>query len=370
MNWVPVILIMPYLFLMLWIYRNLLQIKSFTVSHDPSTFVSVIVACRNEQENLPVLLKHIAAQNYRSDLFEVIVVNDNSTDQTLQTASSIKGIPNLRFLDNIGSGKKQAIRTGINSSRGFLIITTDADCVMNENWIRTIAAFCEEHNPDLIICPVQLEMGRGFLRKFEELEFLSLQGVTAGSAIAQRATMCNGANLAFPREAYLNNSEKLHDDIPSGDDIFLLQSIKKRNNSKICWLESANALVTTRSASTVAVFMKQRTRWISKAGSYNDTFTLILGIVTFVTILTQLFVLSALLAGGITLEIFLVIVFLKMIPDFLILMNTTARYSRKELLWWVFPSQLVYPFYVFAVAVLSKFSPQRWTTSSPSQKGT
>lgn len=359
MSWVPVILIMPYLILMLWIYRHLMQIKPFTVSTDPTTFTSVIIACRNEQENLPVLLNHIAAQNYRGDLFEVIVVNDNSTDKTFQTASFVKGIPNLRVIDNFGSGKKQAIRTGINVSRGDLIITTDADCIMKENWIRTIAAFYEKYKPDLIICPVQLEMGLGFFRKFEELEFLSLQGVTAGSAIAQRATMCNGANLAFPREVYLNNSEKLHDEIPSGDDIFLLQSIKKKGNSKICWLESADALVTTRSASTVAGFMKQRTRWVSKITEYTDWVTLIIGIVTFVTILIQLFALSALLAGGIALEVFLVIMLLKVIPDFLIIMNTTARYNRKELLLWVIPSQLVYPFYVIAVAVSSIFRRKR-----------
>ena len=370
MSWVTVILIMPYLFLMLWIYRNLLKIKTFNISIDPTTFVSVIIACRNEQENLPALLNHIAIQNYRNDLFEVIVVNDNSTDHTFQTASFIKGIPNLQILNNIGFGKKQAIRTGINASRGALIITTDADCIMKPNWIRAIAAFYEKHKPDLIICPVQLETGHGFFRKFEELEFLSLQGVTAGSAIAQRATMCNGANMAFPREVYFNNSEKLHDDILSGDDIFLLQSIKKGDNSKICWLESADALVTTRSASTLDGFMKQRTRWVSKVGAYNDLFTLILGIVTFVTILTELFVLSALLAGCIALEIFLVILFLKGIPDFLILMNTTARYSRKELLLWVFPSQLVYPFYVFTVVVFTIFRPKRWKSSSPSLKGT
>ncbi len=370
MSWVPVILMMPYLFLMIWIYRNLLKIKTFTVSTDPSSFISVIVACRNEQENLPVLLKHIAAQNYRSDLFEVIVVNDNSTDLTFQTASSIKGIPNLTVIENNGSGKKQAIRTGISSSRGFLIITTDADCIMNENWIKTIAAFYEEHKPDLIICPVQLEVGHGFFRKFEELEFLSLQGVTAGSALAHRATMCNGANLAFPRQVYFNNSENLHDDIPSGDDIFLLQSIKKRSNSKICWLESADALVTTKSSSTVAGFMKQRTRWVSKAGAYNDSATLIIGIVTFVTILIQLYALLALLTGGITLAIFLAIWFLKVFPDYLILRNTTARYNRKELLLWAFPSQLVYPFYVFAIGVSSLFRSKRRTTSSPSPKGT
>jgi poly-beta-1,6-N-acetyl-D-glucosamine synthase len=357
MNWVPVILIMPYLFLMLWIFRNLLKIKTFNVTIDPDTFVSIIIACRNEQENLPVLLNHISVQNYRRDFFEVIVVNDNSTDNTFETASSIKGMPNLRVINNIGSGKKQAIRTGINASRGVLIITTDSDCKMKPNWIRTIAAFYERYKPDLIICPVQVENGHGFFRKFEELEFLSLQGVTAGSATARMATMCNGANLSFPRETYLNNTDKLHDDIPSGDDIFLLQSLKKSGNPKISWLESADSIVSTNSASTVNGFLKQRTRWVSKVKAYNDWFVVVVGIATFVMILTQLLMLTGLIAGRMTIGAFLIINMMIWIPDFLILLNTTVRYKRKELLLWFFPSQVVYPFYVITVALSSLF---RW----------
>ena len=355
MNWVAVILIMPYLFLMLWVYRNLLKIKPFNATTEPGTFVSIIIACRNEQENIPVLLNHISAQNYRRDFFEVIVVNDNSTDNTFETASATKGMPNLRVINNTGSGKKQAIRTGINSSRGALIITTDADCTMKPNWIRTIAAFYERYKPDLIICPVQIENGLGFFRKFEELEFLSLQGVTAGSAAAQMATMCNGANLAFPRESYLNNTDKLHNEIPSGDDIFLLQSLKKSGNSKITWLESADSIVSTSSVSTVNGFMKQRTRWVSKVQAYNDWFVVFVGIAAFIAILTQLFMLAGLIAGRMAIEVFLAINLLKWVPDFLILQNTTVRYERKELLLWMFPSQLVYPFYVIAVALSSLF---------------
>ena len=144
------------------------------------------------------------------------------------------------------------------------------------------------NKPDMIICPVRIESVPGFFGRFQELEFISLQGITAGSACSGNATMCNGANLAFTSEVYLNHSDNLHDEINSGDDIFLLHSLKKGNRSKILWLESPDALITTESSPTFRSFMKQRSRWISKGKAYSDSYTIILGIVTFVTIILQI----------------------------------------------------------------------------------
>ncbi len=122
---------------------------------------------------------------------------------------------------------------------------------MGKNWIRTIASFFEKNNPDMIICPVQLEGSQGFSGWFQELEFLSLQGVTAGSVMAGNGIMCNGANLAFTRNAYLKHMENLHFDLNTGDDVFLLHSLKKQPGSIIMWLESPDAIVTTSSSPTL-----------------------------------------------------------------------------------------------------------------------
>ena len=162
MYWLPLILILPYFFLLLEIYRNLLKIIPLMPHPTPSTFVSVIIACRNEQEKLPALLECISGQDYPKEFFEVIIVDDNSTDKTFETASENSGPVKLNVLKNKGKGKKEAIRTGITASAGRLIITTDADCTMGKSWIKTIAAFFEKYNPDLIICPVQLDGTRDF----------------------------------------------------------------------------------------------------------------------------------------------------------------------------------------------------------------
>ena len=355
MHWLPAILILPYIFLLLKIYRSLLKIKTFNASTDPITFVSVVVVCRNEQENLPLLLNSIAGQDYPKGLFEVIIVDDNSTDRTYEIASGFTGPGNIIVINNKGKGKKQAIRTGINASSGILIITTDADCRMGKRWIRTIAAFYEKHKPGMIICPVQIEPKAGFFGRFQELEFLSLQGITSGSVFSGDATMCNGANLSFTREAYLNHTDNLHFEIASGDDIFLLHSLKKQIQSKILWLESPDTVVTAASSPTVGSFLKQRRRWISKGKAYRDGFTILLGIVTFVTIMLQVSVLVAGFINPAFIGVFLTIFLLKSVPDFLILRNTSGRYGKRELMNWFLPAQTIYPFYVLCVVCYSLY---------------
>lgn len=353
MHWLPVILIFPYLFLLLKIYSNLLKIRSFNCSTDPVTFVSVVVACRNEQENLPMLLNSIAGQDYPKGLFEVLIVDDNSTDRTYEIASAFTGSCNIFVINNQGKGKKQAVRTGINASSGLIIITTDADCRMGQRWIRSIAAFYETHKPDMIICPVKIEAGTGFFGRFQELEFLSLQGITAGSALSGEATMCNGANLSFTREAYLKSTDNLHFEIASGDDIFLLHSLKKEIGSNILWMESPDTVVTVASAPTFGMFLKQRRRWLSKGKAYRDRFTILLGIVTFVTIILQLSVLVSGFINQAFFRVFLAIFLLKAVPDYLILHNTSIRYGKRNLMRWFLPAQIIYPFYVFGVALYS-----------------
>jgi len=351
MVWFLSILIFPYLILLLGIYRGLRKINSYNITSEPLEFVSVVIACRNEQHKLLVLLDGLSNQDYPLHLYEVIVVNDNSTDKTFETASSYTGKLSINTLNNSGTGKKKALETGIRAATGKLIITTDADCSPGKKWLRTIASFYESNKPDLIICPVQLSPMKGFFGKFQELEFLSLQGITAGTAINGNPILCNGANLAFTKESYLKHSENLHHEIASGDDVFLLYSIKKEPQSKILWLESTYALITANSSPTLKSFINQRKRWISKSSSIKDFYTIVLGIVTFVTILLQTVLLFAGILDPVFLTLFLIILALKSIPDFLILKNTTARYGKENLMKWFLISQIIYPYYVLVVVL-------------------
>ena len=370
MQWFLAILILPYLVLILIIYKGLLKIKPFTAASPASVKVSVVIACRNEQHNLTQLLRDLNNQEYVTSLLEIIIVDDNSSDETFNVASSFRNKFRFTVLKNTGTGKKQALRTGIRASSGELIITTDADCRAGKSWIAAIASFYERNKPDLIICPVKTKGGTGFLSRFAELEFLSLQGITAGTALLKKAIMCNGANLAFTRETYDKHSPYLHDEIVSGDDIFLLQSVKKKGGTNIAWLESEDAMVVTAIPGSLRKLLRQRKRWLSKWPAYNDPFTILVGIVTFVTIFTQAALCVASLTNIRYFPVTILVLILKSIPDYLLLKNTTSRYGSNPLMKWFIPSQLVYPFYVITVAVISLFGNKKNKLSFPSPKGT
>lgn len=349
MQWLLLIFLIPYIYILFKIYISLVKIKPYKPAANPESFVSVIVACRNEEQNLPALLNNISLQDYKRDMFEVIIVDDNSNDRTYEIASEFKTIKNLKVLRNKGRGKKPAIRTGVEASSGNLIITADADCSVGNSWLKTIIPFYTENKPDMVICPVDLQGGRSFFHRFQELEFLSLQGVTAGTAAAGNPVMCNGANLAFTKEVFNKHFDNLHDELPTGDDVFLLHSIKKETENKIMWLESADAIATSRTSETLSAFLRQRARWISKAGSYSDRFTQVLAIVTFVTILLEWFLLIAGIFNPVFFLVLLAAFIFKAVPDYLILYNTTKRYNKKSLLRLFFPAQTIYPVYIISV---------------------
>ncbi len=342
----------PYVILLLNIFRGLAKIRIFTPRHEPSTFVSVVAACRNEEDNITHLLDHLSEQDYPASRYEVIIIDDNSCDRTFKIASEYKGKASITVIRNDKPGKKLALNSGISRAKGELIITTDADCRMGEKWIRSIAAFFEENKPDLIICPVRAEKNKGILNWFSGLEFLSLQGVTAGTAANGNSTMCNGANLSFTPEVYNEHSADMHYEIPSGDDMFLLHSIKK-DKKKILWLESGEAVVTVSSPATLRSFIGQRTRWLSKWKVYTDPYTIILGLSTLIILISILLSGVMSISDPMYLKTLAITLAVKSIPDYLILRNTSKRYGQTPLMQWFIPAQLIYPFYVLSVAVLS-----------------
>ena len=361
MQWLLLLILIPYIYFIFKISVALKSIRTFLPETEPGIFVSVIVACRNEEKNIPVLLADIALQDYPPDLFELTVVDDNSSDSTFKVASGFTGIKNLKVLKSNGKGKKKALRIGIESSAGKLIITTDADCRVGKSWISTIASFQTENKTEMIICPVRLEVGEGLFRGFQELEFLSLQGITAGSAAAGNPVMCNGANLAFPKEIYSVYAVNLHDELVSGDDVFLLHNLKGDHRNKIMWLESALSMVKTKASDTLRSYFNQRARWISKTGYYNDRYTQVLAIATFVTICLQAFLTAAAFKSHLFFLIFLAALLIKSVPDFMVLYNTTGRYDRRNLMKWFLPAQLIYPFYVLVILFVSVREQRKYT---------
>ena len=243
----------------------------------PQIRISVIIPARNEEENITTCLNSICNQSYPKELFEVLVVDDHSTDNTVSVIKqyqdkNVKLISLKDFVhDELNSYKKKAIEIAIAQSTGELIVTTDADCFANENWLQTIAAFYEQYNPAFIAAPVSIDCSNKFIEFFQGLDFMVLQGITGASVHKKIHSMCNGANLAYTKKVFEEvGGFSGIDNIASGDDMLLMHKIYKLHPEKVMYLKSKEAIVQTAPVNSVKDFFNQRIRWASKADKYDD----------------------------------------------------------------------------------------------------
>lgn len=258
-----------------WKSLSSYQVNDTTIIRLPR--ISVIVAARNEEANLPALLQSMAAQDYPALLWELIIVDDHSEDRTAEMAESFE-MGNLKTIRmegrlpaNVNAYKKKALETGIGASCGELIVTTDADCIINSRWLTTIGSFYAEHPCNMIVMPVHMLSDGGWMGIFQQLDFMSLQGITGAATKWRIHGMCNGANLAYTRNSFYEvGGFSGIDQMASGDDMMLLQKMKHRWQNGIRYLLSPNVIVLTSPQRTMSDFFSQRIRWAGKAGNYPD----------------------------------------------------------------------------------------------------
>lgn len=242
----------------------------------PSTLVSIIIPARNEAHNLPTLLKAILSQYYPSHLIEIIVVDDHSSDETAKIARSYPGVHCIELAQLPGSAvlnsyKKKAIETGIRQSKGSLILTTDADCIPGPYWILSMVEYFEKKNAVMIAGPVAFTNRGTWFEHFQSLDFLTMQGITAAVLHFKSGTMCNGANLAYKKSAFLQvGGFQGIDDIASGDDMLLMFKIEQAFPGQIAYLKNKDAIVLTSPMPDFGSFIEQRIRWASKATKFKD----------------------------------------------------------------------------------------------------
>jgi len=315
--------------------------------------ISVIVACRNEAKNLPRLLESLRNQSLKS--FQLILVDDHSTDETFRLMQQARNkFKDMLILQSDNYGKKHALKSGIENATYDLIVTTDADCSPTPQWLETIIQFYEQNSADLIIGAVAIEPANTNFEKLQQLEFLSLVSSGAGAAGIGQAIMCNGANLAFKKDIWLKNFEKLELNSNSGDDVFLLHALKKQN-ANIHFLKSEQAIVFTKACTTISSFFKQRIRWSSKSTRYSDFYTILVAAIVLLISLLQVnffvysFVNSSyLISWGI-------ITGIKLAIDTLFLLQTSLFFGQKNTAKTYLMLAVIYPFYIVLTALYGIF---------------
>lgn len=350
----------------------------------PNLQLSIIVPARNEASNIRACLNSLLNQSYPGNLFEVIIIDDHSTDNTASIVQEYKN-ENIRLVKlsdyietkPVNAYKKRAIEIGISSATGELIVTTDADCIVPPNWLQTIAAFYKANDAAFIAMPVVYNSNKNFLEIFQSLDFMTLQGITGASVYKRIHSMCNGANLAYTKQAFEEvNGFKGIDNIASGDDMLLMHKIYKRYPDKVFFLKSTEVIVQTAPMQTLKDFFNQRIRWASKADKYDDK--RIFGVLLLVYLFNALLVLMPVVAllknyqlfpkvsGCATIiqlsiaQLWLLLLTLKTIIEIIFLYPVAKFFSKQSLLWWFPIAQPFHVCYTVIAGWLGKFGSYQW----------
>lgn len=269
----PVLLIF-YAILLHRYHKKFSSISEYEHQVSPAVRVSVVIPARNEEKNIGACIDAVRQQDHVAGNMEVIVVDDHSDDRTASIASSKHAtVISLRDedLDTTVAFKKAAITTGIKYSKGDLVFTTDADCIVPPNWISVMSGVLKNTKAVMVTGPVRMVPGNSLLSRFQSLDYAILQGITAASVHSGFHDMSSGANLAYLKDAFyeVNGFEGI-DDIATGDDMLLMQKFSARFPGRISYAFSHKAIVDTRPEETFGAFLRQRIRWASKARRYKD----------------------------------------------------------------------------------------------------
>jgi cellulose synthase/poly-beta-1,6-N-acetylglucosamine synthase-like glycosyltransferase len=344
-------------------FFGLMDMKDFS----PSLKISVIIPARNEEQNIGQCLQSIVAQNYPKHLFEVIVVNDHSTDKTEDIVRNFsnKNVRLINLADHVEAGlnsyKKKAIEIAVSQSTGDLIVTTDADCFSGANWLKSIAAYQAATQAVLIAAPVKIVLKKGLLSYFQSLDFLILQGITGASVHRKYHSMCNGANLAYLKSVFYEvNGFKDVDNIASGDDMLLMHKIVTLYPDKFFFLKSIEAIVSTQPATSWKEFFNQRIRWASKADKYDDKrITKVLFLVYFLNFFLLLTLLYTFFNVAF-LSYFILLILTKTIIEYAFVSRVANFFSLSKLMYYFLLLQPVHIIYTVIAGFLGKFGKYEW----------
>jgi len=231
--------------------------------------VSVIVPARNEADGIEACLESLRACNYPADRLEIIVVDDFSTDGTAarvrarQPAGHSPADTQVRLVEMEGNGarsgphKPAAVAHGVEAAGGEVILTTDADCRVPPEWVRSMVRHCTPDTP-FVAGPVAYEHNNLFLPRLQALELMGLVAYGAGTLGISLPTFCNSANVAYRRDVIEAQSTA-----PNGaaQDELLLQHVAYATDRQVAFNPDPDACVTTEPAPSFTDYLEQQARW-------------------------------------------------------------------------------------------------------------
>lgn len=313
-------------------------IASALLKHKPPTTrepnISIVVPARNEAHNLPRLFASLRKLRYPADKIEMIVVNDDSTDDTKAIAENLgRSLPfTLRVIDAVHDKSETLPQTktlplaqGIDAATGELILMTDGDCEVPPDWARDIVDHFEENTG--LVCGITLpdyNSSPDFVTKLEAVDWTLLLGVCAGMCRLGNPLALIGNNYAVRREAYfdIGTFRKIaHNRI---DDIALFKAIADSKRWKVAFAVTPGASVTTLPVSKTGAIVHQRYRWMEGFDAVSKRGKLLFGFGMLTHLLWPLAFFVAWPFGLITIAAIV-------LGDWLVIVSTLAKLGRRKL---------------------------------------
>ncbi len=366
---------------------------------------SVLIPVRNEAQNIAALLNDLALQDLDKKSFEVLVLDDNSDDDTAQIVKEL--IPKMPYSLQLisvpaadSAHKKRAITLGVSKAKFEYIITTDGDCRVLKTWLSTFVDFIyskEKTNQKafFVAGAVRLNHKRDFFAALQASEFATLIGCGGAALNLAFPFTCNGANMAYFKKVFeeLGGYEEIENNsyenqsnlknkvkkssknnngyqISSGDDEFLLHKFHKFYPKHIFFLKSEKAIVETEATQTWKQFYNQRKRWASKWNQHKKISHAVISIFVFLvqifTLLMFIFISFELFSINFYLEkaelkkyLYLTF-FIKMSIEFLFLVSVLSFLRQLKAIftlpfWWI-----LYSFYAVFFGIVAQKKGYQW----------
>jgi cellulose synthase/poly-beta-1,6-N-acetylglucosamine synthase-like glycosyltransferase len=262
------IIIAIYFALHLIFFTGLKKSESLAISDsDFFPLVSVIVAARNEEDNIVKCINSLKRLDYTKGKYKIILINDNSTDRTEELMSretqdhsefiilNTKDSPSNKL-----KGKVNALSYGISKSDGELYMMTDADCEVPADWIKETVKYYNA-NTGLICGFTMIDYSKSIFSKLQSLDWIYLQSLAASSSGINSELSCIGNNLSLSAKAYndIGGYENLNFSVT--EDLALLRRIKKEKSFTIKYPVNKNCLITTSSCKDLKELYRQKKRW-------------------------------------------------------------------------------------------------------------
>ena len=348
-----------YCFFILFIISGLFRHNAIgSVSEKKLPSVAIIIAARNEEENLPSLIEDLCKQNYPSNKLEIIIVNDRSTDKTSEIIRDANKKHNfIKNIDIINTSskiapKKNALNKGILKSSAEIIVSTDADCRVGKSWAMSMVNSTLKSNG--ISIGFSKVSASSLFEIYQLIDFLGIIISNAGASGWGHFWSGTGQNLAYFRKDYdeINGFEPVRNEV-SGDDMYLVQSISKIKTGFINI--NPESYVKTKPKRTLKSFLNQRIRWASNSSkNFKNNKVFFSFLVS--ALLSNILIIYSFLIGGSWILIFLIKYFLEWLVLFLggKLFNTKINLLVYTL-WAIFQ-----PFYIPFVAIMGLRNKYSW----------